>query len=43
MRRSCREHDVFWWQETFLRAARSPDAADPAPMPDYMPSPAPEP
>lgn len=36
MRRAVRRQDVFWWVESFLRAAASPDLRDPAPAPGRL-------
>ena len=38
MRRSCREHDIYWWQETFLRTAVSTDVDDYASVAEYLPT-----
>jgi trehalose 6-phosphate synthase len=38
MRRSCREHDIYWWQDAYLRTAVSIDVDDYASVAEYMPT-----
>jgi trehalose 6-phosphate synthase len=39
MRRGIRAHDVFWWVDSFLRAASSRDLSAFSPPEDYVPQP----
>jgi trehalose 6-phosphate synthase/phosphatase len=39
LRRTIRKHDVFWWVDSFLRAAIARDLSAFAPSADYLPQP----
>jgi Glycosyltransferase family 20 len=39
LRRTIRKHDVFWWVDSFLRAAIARDLSTFAPSEDYLPQP----
>jgi trehalose-6-phosphate synthase len=38
MRRSVREHDIFWWLESFLAAAQAKRPRDFPAIDEYIPS-----